>query len=358
MATDSSAVRPVNNDNRGWAGGAVETLGCCPVCRATSRHQVHTGLKDWFFECSDDEWTLWCCEQCQTFYLDPRPDNASIGYAYRRYYTHADDVENKPVSLLDQVIWSLVNGYLNHRFGLERKPAWAAGFWIFSILLPFRFKLDYYGRHLSVPSHARAAPRLLDVGCGSGAFLLRAAEMGWAPTGVEFDPQAVEVCRKQKLEVYCGDIGALPPQSVGFDIITLNHTLEHLPDPMDTLRRLYALLSPSGRIWITVPNPTAFGHRIFGKSWRGLEPPRHLCLFPPTTLLAMLDNAGFKGARLIRRGAHSPKVVSESVQIVKARGLRPWSRIHMSGLHFIMTVLATVSPRIGEEIIAVARRED
>ena len=288
-------------------------------------------------------------------YLDPRPDAASIGFAYRNYYTHDESIEAVPAGLLQQFIWSSINGYLNRRFGLRRTPCWAGGYWIFSVLLPLRFKLDFYGRHLRRVKPGEPAPRLLDVGCGSGAFLDRAREMGWSATGVDFDPKALDVCRAHAHEVYDGDLSSVPP-SLRFDVITLNHSLEHLPDPLASLRQCHERLVSGGTVWITLPNPEALGHRVFGASWRGLEPPRHLCLFSPDGLIQLLKKAGFENVTLMRRGLHSPKLLPESAQIVRARGLPEWSRTRLFLLRFTTEAFAMASPSQSEEITAIGWR--
>lgn len=338
--------------HQNWTGGNLEYLGRCPVCEGARRHMAHERLKDWVFDCSDDEWTLWRCESCATMYLDPRPDAASLGFAYRNYYTHDENIEPAPAGLLQQFIWSGINGYLNRRFGLRRTPCWVGGYWIFSILLPLRYKLDFYGRHLRRVKPGEPARRLLDVGCGSGAFLDRAREMGWSATGVDFDPKALDVCRAHGHEVYDGDLPSVP-SSLRFDAITLNHTLEHLPDPLASLRQCRERLVSGGIVWITLPNPDSLGHRLLAESWRGLEPPRHLCLFPADCLAQMLRNTGFKDVKLMRRGVHSRKMLHESARITRKRELPGWSRGPLLLLQLTSDTLATLSPSRGEEITIV-----
>lgn len=346
--------RAVEGSGR-WAGGGLEYLGRCPVCSSADRHPEHMALKDWSFHCSDDEWTLWCCENCRTLYLDPRPDSVSLGYAYRNYYTHESDTETPPAGLLSRLAWANINGYLNRRFGLHRHPTWSAGYWLFLFLPPLRLKLDYFGRHLPRAATGHPAPRLLDAGCGSGIFLQHARDMGWSASGVELDPEAVKVCRARGLQVYEGAIDSVP-RGERYDAITVSHTLEHLPDPQAFASRCRELLAESGFLWIAIPNPESLGHKLFGSAWRGLETPRHLCLFPAAALMDLLRRAGYRDVRLLRRGAHSPRIFRESAAIAAAVGRPRWSRFRVLLLRLLIDIAATFSSRRGEELVVVARR--
>jgi predicted SAM-dependent methyltransferase len=72
------------------------------------------------------------------------------------------------------------------------------------------------------------------------------------------------------------------------------HSLEHVHDPLSILREAYQLLVPQGRLVIAVPNIESWPYRWFGRSWFGLDLPRHLTHFCPGTLRAMLECAGFR----------------------------------------------------------------
>jgi SAM-dependent methyltransferase len=95
---------------------------------------------------------------------------------------------------------------------------------------------------------------LLDFGCGNGGFLARAGRVAALAMGIEPDLSLGPHFHQKKLTVYPD------PDEIDqtFDIITLFHVLEHLPDPVNILRRLAGMLRPEGSIIIEVPNATCF----------------------------------------------------------------------------------------------------
>ncbi len=75
--------------------------------------------------------------------------------------------------------------------------------------------------------------------------------------------------------------------------MTMWHSLEHVHHPLAILRAAYRLLIPGGKLIVATPNIESIPFRVFGRSWFGLDLPRHLTHFTPTTLGAMLQTAGF-----------------------------------------------------------------
>jgi SAM-dependent methyltransferase len=132
--------------------------------------------------------------------------------------------------------------------------------------------------------------RVLDIGFGDGGFLHYAKALGWQAVGTDFDPKVVEQARARGLDVHQGTLGDVPGT---FDAITLCHVIEHLNDPVATLKECFARLNPGGFIWIETPSIDALGLKRFGSAWRGLEPPRHLVLFNRQSLREALAGAGF-----------------------------------------------------------------
>lgn len=297
---------------RPWPQADLEAVPHCPICGCGERTLLYKGLVDRVFCVADGAWDLYRCAQCASGYLDPRPTHESIGRAYADYYTH--DVEDRPVvrrkGRVRSLLHDLVNGYQNRRYGLRRSPALSIGRWLLPLLPPLRTAADAECRHL--PSLPTGGGRLLDVGCGNGGFLMLALQAGWQVEGLDLDMGAVQAARSRGLEVHHGGIEVLGERSACYDVITLSHVIEHVHDPIATLRRLYALLKPGGVLWLDTPNLSSLGAVRFGPHWRGLETPRHLVLFCPASMRNALTMAGFHSFRRYWRGLSLFSVFAQS----------------------------------------------
>jgi len=267
-----------------WPQIDLEAVAHCPVCNGTERSLLYKGLADRVFCVADGMWDLYRCTQCASGYLDPRPTSGSIGRAYEGYYTH--DAEDHPIvrrkGRIRSLVHDLVNGYQNRRYGLKRSPALSMGRWLLPLLPSLRTAADAECRHL--PPRPAGGGRLLDVGCGNGGFLMLAKQAGWQVEGLDFDAGAVQAARSRGLDVHHGGIEVLEGRSTCYDVITLCHVIEHVHNPIATLRRLHALLKPGGVLWLDTPNLSSLGAVRFGPHWRGLEVPRHLVLFSPSSM--------------------------------------------------------------------------
>jgi SAM-dependent methyltransferase len=282
-----------------WPADGLEPVARCPVCDSTSRELLHEGLRDRIFFCAPGEWRLFRCTSCGSGYLDPRPTRDTIHLAYQDYFTHSAGDEVRP-SLARPFARVFVNGYRNWRYGTRDEPSTWLGVLLKALQPLRRAQIDAEMRHLPRPWPGAA---LLDVGCGNGVFLRRARDTGWRAVGVEPDPKAAAVAQSQGLNVHVGGIEFLDAVSGEFDLITMSHVIEHVHDPVGLLRACHRLLRPGGRIWIETPNLDSIGHSLYGRGWRGLEPPRHLVLFTYDSMRAMLSRAGFQN---IHDGIYRP----------------------------------------------------
>lgn len=277
-----------------WPAEHLQHIQYCPVCGAPERELMHRDLVDNAFRAARGTWTLYRCGQCNVAYLDPRPDEHSIGDAYKTYYTHT--VEHATRLATSELSWikalqrRLANGYLNHRYGTSRLPASPFGFRVVSLFPSKRQTLDVEFRYLPKPLPAQ---KMLDIGCGNGAFLSLAKEAGWQVAGIDFDPKAVATAIQRGFDVRLASIESFDGISDAFDAITLNHVIEHVHDPVKFLHACHRLLKPGGQLWVETPNIESLGHQNYGRYWRGLEPPRHLVLFDGNALRSTLVRAGF-----------------------------------------------------------------
>ncbi|HEX8123147.1 MAG TPA: class I SAM-dependent methyltransferase [Solirubrobacteraceae bacterium] len=131
----------------------------------------------------------------------------------------------------------------------------------------------------------RAAERILDLGCASGALgAALKARQGAEVVGIELDPGYARDAEDRLDRVVCADVVAGLEEDLGtFDCVVAADVLEHLVDPWDALRRATALLRPGGVAVVSVPNVRSWEtFRELG--WRGRWPRRPAGLFDATHL--------------------------------------------------------------------------
>ena len=141
--------------------------------------------------------------------------------------------------------------------------------------------------------------RLLDVGCGFGGFVAAMRRRGWDVEGLDPSPTAVAAARAMERPVRLGTLDALQGERGNYDAITMFYVLEHLPDPMGALRKVWSLLGPGGILLLRVPHTTPIVRLLapFGAGGSLYDPPFHLYDFSPAVLREMLARAGFGDIR-------------------------------------------------------------
>lgn len=135
---------------------------------------------------------------------------------------------------------------------------------------------------------------LLDVGAGTGFFLRAAKNKGWTVTGIEPNSAARNLANsKAPNTVFDSEtFGQLPHNS--FDVITLWHVLEHLPNLDEDIETLQKLLKPNGRIVVAVPNFKSFDALYFKDYWAAYDVPRHLWHFSQQSISKVFSEVHIK----------------------------------------------------------------
>ena len=141
----------------------------------------------------------------------------------------------------------------------------------------------------------------LDIGCGSGASVRAATDLGWDAIGIDIDPQLVREGRDQlKVDLRCVPVldSDLPLNE--FDFVKLRDVVEHLPNPCDVLAKVRELLAPGGVALFITPNEGSLATqaRLVLRRRRTVvatvPPPHHLHSFDPVSLTRTIRRAGLR----------------------------------------------------------------
>ncbi|MDD7885971.1 bifunctional 2-polyprenyl-6-hydroxyphenol methylase/3-demethylubiquinol 3-O-methyltransferase UbiG [Flavivirga sp. 57AJ16] len=120
---------------------------------------------------------------------------------------------------------------------------------------------------------------LLDIGCGTGDFLQTAKQNNWKVYGIEPNKQARNIANKKTNDAVFKIEQLLKFDPASFDVITLWHVLEHLPNLEDHITIFKKLLKPNGTLIIAVPNYKSYDAKYYKEFWAAYDVPRHLWHF-------------------------------------------------------------------------------
>jgi SAM-dependent methyltransferase len=153
-------------------------------------------------------------------------------------------------------------------------------------------------RYREVISTLEPPGKILDVGCGTGDFLLVCSEHGWETVGVDISSYAARITRERtRGEAHGGPLADAPLVPASFDVVHMHHMLEHVADPVSTLKSVRELLRPGGRLVIEVPNERNLINLAMRLQRKPMlpsdQPPTHLLFFDPTSLPETVEAAGF-----------------------------------------------------------------
>ncbi|NJY61480.1 class I SAM-dependent methyltransferase [Salinimicrobium sp. CDJ15-81-2] len=187
----------------------------------------------------------------------PRPENDKLSEYYKseNYISHTDSKR----SFLDKVYQKVKN------LMLQKKINWIE------------------------KSHSGKG-RILDIGAGTGDFLVAAKNAGWETLGLEPNLGARKLAAKKGVELI-EDIYSLPDSH--FDVITMWHVLEHVPDLDWQLKELDRILKPDGLLVIAVPNYKSYDAQKYKEHWAAYDVPRHLYHFSPEAMRKIFQQKGF-----------------------------------------------------------------
>jgi SAM-dependent methyltransferase len=230
----------------------------CPSC---SDQRIAPVFEATDFTVSKQSFSIWSCTSCRLLFTQDVPDQESIGPFYQSaaYVSHSDTRQ----------------GLINRLYHQVRER---------TLLAKYR---------LVVKETGTDKRSLLDIGCGTGAFLRTMRSKGWTVRGLEPDRDTRERTKTQyQLTIDAPDqLYHLPDQSV--EAITMWHVLEHVHALHDYFDNIKRILKPGGKLFIAVPNHTSLDAAFYRTYWAAYDVPRHLYHFSPESMTRLAAIHGF-----------------------------------------------------------------
>lgn len=240
----------------------MEKLENCPICNSV---QLKT-----FMVCSDhtvsrETFNIVECDSCGFKFTNPRPEPSQLGKYYKseEYVSHSNTKK----------------GFINSTYQTVRK---------YTLMKKLQLISKFY-----------KTGSILDIGCGTGEFLNTCKNAKWNTTGIEPDADA----RKMAIDNYGlnvleeSELANLKDES--FDIISMWHVLEHVPNLNERVQELKRLIKPNGVIIIAVPNCSSLDAKIYKENWAAYDVPRHLYHFIPKDIDALFKKYEMKVFRIL-----------------------------------------------------------
>jgi len=331
----------------------------CLIC-GTPGERLYDRLRDHLFG-APGEWSLKKCSNrsCGLVWLDPMPLEDDLGNAYHTYYTHQDP-STPVITPLRRLYRQIKAGYIAGKYGYGKE------------LTPLVFRVlgcIFYlhpGRRESLDASvfylpAKSRGRLLEVGCGNGSTLKQMLDLGWLAEGLDFDASSVTNARAKGLTVHHGDLVSSKFEDNTFDAVVMSHVIEHVPNPLIVLQESYRILKPDGILVVLTPNTASLGHWMYGRNWRGLEPPRHLHIFNTMSLRSMASLGGFaevscqssvRAWKIFLQSRLSSRGDSNHPDAAASKKLRIWAGM----MEFVESIAKIFWRNAGEELKLIGKK--
>ncbi len=144
---------------------------------------------------------------------------------------------------------------------------------------------DALRKHLGEPGQTPAGKTFLDIGCGMGAFMLAARDLGMDVRGFEPSDEHGAIAREVfGLPVENAYFTAAAVGEARFDVIVLSHVIEHIYSPAAFLREVVGVLKPGGRLLMITPNADSLVARVTGSAWPMLDQYDHVTMLTPAAI--------------------------------------------------------------------------
>jgi len=303
----------------------MKTLETCEICREKTSGFLFT-LTDKNLGVAG-KFRLEKCQKCGLIFLNPQHSYREIEkhYPSKKYYS-LGRISTKEDSIKTEIKLKLYQTYFSGDKNILQRM-------IFS---PIKFMV----RGTIIKKNVK----LLDIGCGSGQFLYEMKQFGIDTYGIE--PGEFEK-EDLNLNIKRTTLKDAKFKDEAFDLITMNHVLEHVDNPSETLLEITRILKKDGMFIIGVPNTNSLAFRIFKKNWYQLDVPRHLFNYSDKNLKELLVKSGFAIKRVRYNSRPSQFVVS--LEYLLNKKFKGFVKLVLTCIFLPLTWIVN-SMRVGDQI--------
>ena len=230
----------------------------CPVCGSLKFNKVLTA-NDYLV--TGESFDIMECIDCSLRFTSPIPAESEIGEYYKsdKYISHA-----KRVTSIFDLVYKIVQKFTLHS---KKKTV-------------VQFSQKQNGT-------------LLDIGCGTGEFLIKIVNHGWDISGVEVNKAARKLAESNTGSTIMNQKEFFKSEQK-YDVITLWHSLEHLHELKQYLQKISLSLNANGVVIIAVPNYNSYDAEYYQQDWAAYDAPRHLYHFSSNAMINLMERFKFK----------------------------------------------------------------
>ena len=268
LAPDKEPASVITSSPLDILKNLIKSKPACPVCHSTQTR--------FLFRDDINDRNIRHCSGCKVYYVYPQPTKEKISSWYGEKYFEPS--MQAAVQNLDYWEKSM----------LEKKDIFHPTGKQFSLIFQW---LESLGLKELEQTH-NGTLKMLDVGCATAGLMAEFQTRGWETHGVELSRDAVEFDQSRGFNVQPGTLESAHYPEQSFDLITLTHVIEHLPDPLGTLTEIARVLKPGGKLFIRTPNAESLPALIFGKPW--FSDHDHLFFFGNRSLTHLLQKCNFR----------------------------------------------------------------
>lgn len=234
----------------------------CPICDSDDNRETIRS-KDFRYNISDETFSVVKCDNCGFFFLNPRPLKLEVFKFYPSAFHQKDS----------SFFYKLIEPY----FKIAQKST------------------------INLLKKYKKVGKSLDIGCGTGGFVMAMLQNGFDAWGIEPNSEAgnfTDNCLTQR--IFYKELKDCHFLEKTFDIITCFQSLEHIYDLNELLSGVRRVLKDDGLLYICVPDTNFFEFKMFGGYSYNLEVPRHLYFFTKRSVNDLLLRNGLMVERFLR----------------------------------------------------------